>query len=150
MGQEGVSGQGVPCGGSRVAEQLAVACSKMGSLAIEDAFWVLIPKGASPATWISAVGQHHGLSASIRLPGMVMYSPSRDEAAELLVAMRPCAVIIHVHNHPLEPYPGIKGSSKPSRADLMFAGGWKQRLPEVAHKMRFFIVHGDQVVEYSK
>jgi hypothetical protein len=129
-------------------KQVAIASSKIGFLPVEHAFWILIPSDRSPAKWISATGQHDGLPTSIRLPVTVLYAPSEGEVAELLAAMRTCEFVIHVHNHPLEPYPGIKGSSDPSRDDFIFATAWRKRLSEVADRLKFFIVHGDEMVGY--
>jgi hypothetical protein len=62
----------------RIAEQMTIACTRIGFSKVEHAFWVLIYSDRSrEASWISAVGQHDGLSASIRLPGMVVYHPTR-------------------------------------------------------------------------
>ena len=133
----------------RIAEQMAVAFSRIGFSKVEHAFWVLIYSDRSrEPSWISAVGQHDGLSLSIRLPGMVVYHPTEEMVAELLAAMRTCDCVIHVHNHPVNPYPGVTGSSTPSKEDHHFANSWRWRLPEVADKMKFFIVHGNEIVEY--
>lgn len=132
----------------QVWEQIALASEKIGFSSVEHAFWILIYLDGSEAKWISAAGQQYGLSSSIRVPGAVYYDPSDQDVAELRAAMRDCDWVIHVHNHPLEPYPGIYGSSTPSREDIRFATHWKHRLPEVTDRLRFFIVHGEEPVEY--
>jgi len=132
----------------QVFEQIALASEKIGFSSVEHAFWILIYPDGSEAKWISAAGQQYGLSSSIRIPSAVYYDPSDKEVSELLAAMRDCDWVIHVHNHPLEPYPGIHGSSTPSKQDRRFATHWKHRFPEVADRLRFFIVHGEELVEY--
>jgi hypothetical protein len=133
----------------RLKEHLKLACERMGALSVEEALWIFIPIDRSGrVTWRLAVGQEGGISPLIRLPVSVAYTPTPKEVARILETGRQSEWIVHVHNHPLEPFPGTVGSLSPSKNDLRFAGSWKVRLPAVADRMRFFIVQGDRHLEY--
>jgi hypothetical protein len=132
-------------------EELKRASQRIGFESVEHAFWILIPKDESVrAQWMPAVGQAGSdLSSRMRLPVSALYSPSKNEVESLLSAARGCDWVVHVHNHPIEPYPGTVTSSGPSGADLRFAIAWRERFSEVSDTMRFFVIKGETAVEYG-
>jgi hypothetical protein len=136
----------------RLREELQRASQRIGFKSVEHAFWIFIPKDESlPAHWITATGQSEsGLSARIRLPATVLYSPSRQEIESLLIEARDCNWIVHVHNHPVEPYPGVFSSPGPSRQDFIFALGWREIFAEITERLRFFVVQEQTATEYGQ
>jgi hypothetical protein len=123
----------------------------MGPLPIEEAFWILIPTDHSQkVSWLPAMGQQGGLPASIRLPTTVLYESTDEQVWQLRDAAFQCDWVAHTHNHPREPYPGLVGSILPSNDDLVFARVWRERLPEAADRMRFFVIHGGDYAEYAR
>ncbi len=131
----------------RITQQLALAQQRLASLSVEYAYWILIPTDESARPrWISAIGRKGELSARIRLPTMAVYDPSAEEMKQLLRAMRECERVLHVHNHPLHPFPNRDGLPEPSKADKRFAASWRAR---VGNQLLFFIISGDVVVEYA-
>lgn len=81
-----------------------------------------------------------------RLSFEVMYDPKKEEKYDLIIAMRRALWILHIHNHPeLPDYISLCG---PTAADQDFALQWKSIRPELASKMKFFVVQGDSAVEY--
>lgn len=133
----------------RVANELREACNRIGSLAVEEAFWILLPFDArGKAIWIEAAGvAGHQVLDRLRFPSHVLYELTRDEKHTLIVSMQKAAWVLHVHNHP--EVPGYVVYCAPSSDDIGFASQWKLVDPELASKMRFFVIKGERVVEYS-
>lgn len=136
----------------RLREELERASERIGFESVEHAFWIFIPKLETlPAHWTAATGQSEdGLSPRIRLPVTVLYSPSKQEIESLLVEARECDWIIHVHNHPVEPYPGVFSFPGPSRQDFLFALWWRDAFAEVTDRLRFFVVQEQTATEYGQ
>jgi hypothetical protein len=131
----------------RIDTELHKACERIGHLETEEAFWILIPDApAAEAVWVEAVGTEGKISSSVRFHNQVIYEPDKEEKYELLSLMRKARHILHVHNHPETP--GYITYCKPSDNDRSFALYWKSVRPELASKMRFFIVKGHSFVEY--
>ncbi|MBZ5580954.1 MAG: hypothetical protein LAQ30_01890 [Acidobacteriia bacterium] len=134
----------------RLGQYLKLACKQMGGLSTEEAFWIFIPIDRSEeVSWRLAVGQDGGIPSFIRLPVSVAYKPTAEEMKSIVETGQRSEWVVHVHNHPLEPYPGVvTGRLAPSGNDLAFAASWKERLRELARRMRFFVVQGDEFLEY--
>ena len=61
----------------RIHEVLKKACSKIGFIEQEEAFWILIPENPLEKTlWIQARGKRGEVSSLIRLPSQVDYEPT--------------------------------------------------------------------------
>lgn len=132
----------------KVIDILTKACEKIGSINVEEAFWVLIPSDASKDTmWLQARGLADVvISSYIRLPDKVCYDPKKEEKYSLLRMMRESSLILHIHNHPKTPN-AIYGAS---RNDRSFAKHWKYIRKELTSKMHFFIIHGRTAFEYRE
>jgi len=135
---------------SRIRWELRQATRTLGQLDFEEAVWILVPDSLdTPATWIEAVGEEgKPFSLRLRLPSSIIYDPGKDKEHALLVKMRKAACILHVHNHP-EPSGTIRHDWASSQ-DLAFAAHWKSLRPEIKTKMRFFVVAGKDVAEYTE
>jgi len=132
----------------KITEELQKICNQIGFLEVEEAFWILIPNDPGEETlWIEAVGGKEDGLNRVRLPSQVMYDPTKEEKHDLITAMRGALWVLHVHNHP--ELAGYINSCEPSRNDLIFALEWKSVRPEIKGKMKFFVVKGKSVVEYS-
>lgn len=134
----------------RITAQLRKAIDEIGSLDVEQAYWVLLPKDLRKAAmWIEAirVGDDEVLS-QYRFHSEAIYVPDREERYSLLNSMRGASSILHVHNHPK--LPGYSGFCHPSDEDRAFAAYWKTIRPELAGKMKFFVVQESSAVEYSE
>jgi hypothetical protein len=132
----------------RIIEELRKARDQIGFLEVEEAFWILIPHDlAEEAAWIEAVGGQDEISSHFRNPFLVVYDPKKEEKYALITAIRTALWILHIHNHP--ELPGYISLCEPSDNDQGFALQWKAVRPELASKMKFFVVQADNVVEYS-
>ena len=133
----------------RVLELLSHACGKIGSLEVEEAYWVLIPHDPClEADWVPAMGTKSDVSLFCKFPFQVAYDPNNQEKYELITGMRNAQWVLHIHNHPH--LSGFSTSCDASLADVGFAQQWKSNRPELAGKMRFFVVDEDNAVEYSE
>lgn len=131
----------------RIDTELHKTCERIGHSEVEEAFWILIPNDpAVEAVWVEAVGTEGKVSSFVRFHNQVIYNPDREEKYELMSLMRKARYILHVHNHPETP--GYITYCKPSDNDQSFALYWKSVRPELASKMKFFIVKGHNFVEY--
>ncbi len=132
----------------RATNELRKACNRIGSLAIEEAFWILLPcDPAEKALWIEAAGATGRVPDGFRTSSYVPYEPTRDEKHRLLVSMQKAAWVLHVHNHP--DMQGYVVHCAPSSSDMAFALQWKSTCIDLADKMRFFVIKGQSVCEYS-
>ena len=133
----------------RITEELRRARDQIGFLEVEEAFWILIPNDpAEKALWIEAVGGKDEILSQFRMSFQVRYEPKKEEKYDLITAMRKALCILHIHNHP--ELSGYISLCEPSADDLGFALQWKDVRPELASKMKFFVVKADNVVEYSQ
>jgi len=150
-----------PISDQRVIEELKKACAQIGFSDIEEAIWVLIPKNPKEETvWLDAVGggKDDKILSSIRLPFQVMYRPSEEEKRKLIALMQEALWVLHIHNHPY----GV-GLCEPSYNDICFAADWRSINSDITNmmslksilrnaitfKMKFFVIQGNKVVEYS-
>jgi len=132
----------------RITRELREASSRIGYLKVEEAFWALVPSNIEENTrWIEAAGGNDSILSRLRLQSQVIYEPTADDRYNLMAAMRKALIIIHVHNHP--ELPGYITYCKPSPEDLVFATYWKSLDPDLEGRMKFFVVKGKCVVEYS-
>ncbi len=133
----------------RVRQEVSKAAQALVGLAVEEAFWILVPESAEAASvWIEAVGlKGEPLSLQCRLATTVLYDPDDEQKHDLISQMRKAACVIHVHNHPR--YPGDTAAPTASQADMASFAYWQSLRPELKHKMRAFIVDGNRVVEYT-
>jgi hypothetical protein len=130
---------------TQIALALSKACIELGSLNVEDAYWVLIPQDPTAETiWISARGRQGEISSFISWADKVDYAPSNDELYNLYSAMRSASAVLHIHNHPNSLIPIA------SSADRAFAKSWKNRRSELVRKLKFFVVTESAVVEYTE
>jgi hypothetical protein len=131
----------------RITKILTEACTKLGFLNEEEAFWILIPCDSSEYdVWIQAKGKTGHISSIISWPDHVCYEPELDEQYKLLNMMRKSLFVIHIHNHPQVPNL-IYGASQNDRS---FAKYWKHLRNELSPKMKFFIVQQDSAFEYQE
>lgn len=132
----------------RISPELQKGITAIGSLPVEEAFWILIPEDpVQDAIWIEAVGAKEEIVSQVRLPFKVIFAVSTKEQQALMSAMRKALWILHIHNHPT--LPGYITSCGPSADDMGFASHWKSVRPELADRMMFFIVRGTCIVRYS-
>jgi len=132
----------------RATNELREACNRIGSLAVEEAFWILLPcDPTEKALWIEAAGETGQVLDGYRISSHVAYEPTRDEKHSLIVSMQKAAWVLHVHNHP--DVQGYVVYCAPSSDDMTFASQWKSTGLELADKMRFFVIKGQGVCEYS-
>lgn len=132
----------------RITAELRKACDRIGFLEVEEAFWILIPKDpAKDGFWIEAVGGKDETSVRLRFPSEVMYDPEKEEKYDLLTTMRNAMWVLHVHNHPK--LPGHNSLCEPSDEDLGFALEWNSVRPELAKRLKFFVIKENMAVEYS-
>ena len=136
----------------RITRELRDVARDIGGLPYEDAVWILVPKNAeTEATWIEAVGGggEDPLLSEVRLSHRVFYNPSSEARYQLLTEFRRALWVLHVHNHPAEPNKGATAIPEASSQDREFSVSWKYMRPELAEKIKFFIVMGLNIVEYS-
>ena len=132
----------------RIIEELRKGCDRIGHFKIEEAFWILIPNDpAEEAVWIKAVGGKDEILSRVRMPSQVIYYPQERRKLELITAMRGALWILHIHNHP--ELPGYISLCEPSDNDRSFALQWKSVRSWTEGKMKFFVVQGASVIEYS-
>lgn len=142
-------GEQEPIGGSLatfVNLQLEAAVERMKSLKLESACWLLIQRTSGfDSVWVDACRQSSrgSAAAGLKLATEFVYEPDSSERAKLFGMMRKSVWIFHLHNHP-------NNTSTPSEADRRFVLYWKAQRPELACKMKFFIVSGGHAVEYMK
>ncbi len=133
---------------TRLAQHLDWACRKIGHLDGEEALWILIPTDRMQrATTIDAMWG--SVNLPVRLPDLVVYTPTKEQIHELLQTALQCEWVIHTHNHPRDAGRGRVGQLGASRSDCAFARSWRRRLPEVSARLRFFVVQGNDYVEYE-
>lgn len=131
---------------NEIQQELQKAIQMLEGLTVEEAFWVLLHSGQlKAADWIEAIGKEDDPKSQIRLPGMVIYDPQKEEKFNLITAMRKAQGILHIHNHPESSNTRFGASSN----DRGFAHHWKSYRPELSHKMKFFIVQRGQIIEYT-
>jgi len=137
----------------RINKELQKAIKKIGTLPIEEAFWILIPVNPhEDANWIKAIGGKDEIFSRIRQHCTVYYEPTEEDKDKLIIAMQKASCILHVHNHPFHNHPDSSRKKEPlvpSPNDLGFAAHWKSVRSEFSKKMKFFIVRGNNIVEYS-
>jgi hypothetical protein len=130
----------------RVRKELRGLREELSELDVEEAYWVLLTdKEHEAGAWIPAWGSSRDQD-EILLPTKVLYRPQKDEHYELLQRIRHSVLALHVHNHP--PHPGINFLDA-SDDDRNTAASWKTTWPDLAHKLRFFVIAGPYVFEYS-
>jgi len=133
----------------RIQDVLLQAQNRIGYLMVEEAYWVLIPYNTTEGPiWITAIDEPARFKSHSHSPGQVFYHPNETEKYKLLTAMHSASWILHIHNHP-KLFSG-SDSLRPSLSDLEFSGYWKSVRSKLGKKMKFFIVHEDSVIEYSK
>jgi hypothetical protein len=131
----------------KIMEILSEACNKIGSLEIEEAFWVLIPYESSKSIiWLQARGISGHISSYIAWSDHVCYEPEKEEQYQLLNKMRESSFVLHIHNHPSTPNM-IYGASP---SDRSFVKYWKHLRKELAAKMKFFIIQENTAFEYHE
>ncbi len=132
----------------KVIEILTEACEKIGSIEIEEAFWVLIPSDISKnAVWLQARGiAGSNISSYIGWTDKVCYDPEKKEQYKLLSMMREASLVLHIHNHPTTPNT-VYGASP---SDRSFAKHWKYLRKELTSKMHFFIIQRRTAFEYRE
>jgi len=131
----------------KIMEILTEACNKIGSLEIEEAFWVLIPSEPSKSTiWLQARGRSGHISSDIAWPDHVCYDPEKEEQYKLLSKMRESSFVLHIHNHPTTSNT-VYGASP---SDHSFAKHWKYLRKELTAKMKFFIIQQNTALEYRE
>lgn len=132
----------------RITEELQKACDQLGTLEVEEAFWVLIPnEPEKEAIWIEAIGGKDKDLSRLRFSFTVIYDPEKEERYELITSMRKACWILHLHNHPA--FPGYLKPYEPSSDDKGFAAQWQMYRPELAKKMMFFVISGDRITLYG-
>jgi len=137
----------LPLDQQRIIDVLFKARNKMGSLNVEEAYWILIPGEVDKeAVWIKAMGNQNS-KENLLLSFRVIYDPTQDEKNELTTAMRNAQWILHIHNHP--EMPGDTNAAASSGADRGFAKQWQSYRPELASKMMFFVISNYAVNHYS-
>lgn len=131
----------------KIMEILTEACNEIGSLEIEEAFWVLIPSDSSKnAVWLQARGRSGHVSSAIAWSDHVCYDPEKEEQYKLLSKMRESSFVLHIHNHPSTPNT-VYGASP---SDHSFAKHWKYLCKELTAKMKFFIIQQNTAFEYRE
>lgn len=133
----------------RILNELRDACEQIGSLEVEEAYWILIPFQSNQlANWIRAVGGKDSIYNIAASTLEVGYQPDEEELFELLTAIRNSAWSIHVHNHPMLPWQ--RYSCLPSPRDIQFSLSWRSKRPELSNKMLFFVIQSDIAIEYGR
>ncbi|RMD60731.1 hypothetical protein D6833_09245, partial [Candidatus Parcubacteria bacterium] len=119
-----------------ILEELWEACRTMGTLDVEEAYWVLIPETVGDdIVWIEAMGGEYEFYEKFRSPFEIGYKPGEEDFYELLESMREAQWVLHIHNHP-----GPPSVCLPSAQDFRTAFTWKSVRPRFACKMKFFVV----------
>lgn len=119
------------------------ATEEMSDLRLETAVWIFIPNRMEhPIHRLSATGGRRSRLSAFKAVSQLLYEPDEDETASLFEQMRGSSFTLHLHNHP-------EGVLQPSAADFAFASYWKSRRPELATRMRFYIVARAAAVEYD-
>ena len=142
-------------GGLRYEKDLKEACRRLGGLAYEEAYWILISgEGRGRTKWINACELGFDDSSEdpfwrrIRFVDRAMQRMSPTISAELEQQMNAADCILHVHNHPNLPIPNTYSLCEPSEEDIEFAREWKLRCPSLSPRMRFFVIKGMEYKEY--
>ena len=115
----------------RISLELSKAVKTIGPLPYKEAVWVLIPVNeGKDSIWVQD-------------------RPGEDEEGKfkLLSSFRAARWVLHIHNNPTQYRKGR--DFKSSASDRSSSIYWKQERPDLEHKMKFFIVVGNEILEYS-
>ena len=141
----------------RIMLELQHAVSLLGERTFESAYWIAIPdSNRRDSVWIDAIGDKNQaplpgteVPTALRyVPGEVLYDPDDATRDRLLALMRNCLWTLHIHNH--TGVASFVGTVAASPADQGFAKHWRSLRPELAEKMKFFVVYGESVAEYDE
>jgi hypothetical protein len=130
----------------RIRLELKKACSLMGNLLVENAYWVILfPVAEANSLWIPAAEGYRAGSKTIHFDDHVYNKMGDVEKYNLIDKMKNAAFILHLHNHP------TISSVLPSKADRDFSAYWKGIDPLFQTGiMRFFIIQENVAIEYAK
>jgi len=118
----------------RISMELSKAVNEIGTLNYEEEIWILILNYEDKGSlWVQGRKEHNKITF--------------EEKLKLLSSFREARWVLHVHNHPVQYMKGEK--IEVSASDRSFSIYWKQERPDLEHKMKFFIVAGKEVLEYS-
>jgi len=127
-----------------IIAELQEACNTLGLIEVEEAYWVFIPvSDEDDIIWSEAMGGENDFFNNFRSTLEIGYSPSISDLHELISDIRNAKWVLHIHNHP-----GVS-SCIPSDRDFCTALSWKSVRPELAHKMKFFVVQANIAIEYG-
>lgn len=134
----------------RIREELHKAIDLLGSLEIEEAYWIFIPENSvNDTSWVKAVGYGDSdISDIIKFYDKIFYDPGIKEKVTLFNIMRKSDWVLHIHNHPT--FSNFYSHCKASSNDMAFVIQWKQMRPELADRMKFFVIQNDCAIEYSE
>lgn len=134
----------------RIREELHKAIDLLGSLEIEEAYWIFIPENSvNDTSWVKAVGYgDRDISDIIKFYDKIFYDPGIKEKVTLFNIMRKSDWVLHIHNHPT--FSNFYSYCKASSNDMAFVIQWKQMRPELADRMKFFVIQNDCAIEYSE
>lgn len=136
----------------RIAEHLKEACNRIGSLQIEEAFWILVlGRSGEGTTWIQASGSGAEPRPGLRLAfySQVIFSLTEREMNNLLATVKRSRWALHVHNHPASRSANYISLCAPSGTDEQSASRWRSIRPGLGHKMKFFVIQNEKAVEYA-
>jgi len=131
----------------RISLELSKAVIGMGSLPYKDAVWILIPeRETTDSLWVQGHFGKYKILSEYEFADQ--FSPNKEEEKlKLLSCFRSARWVLHIHNHPAQ---YAKGKAlEASAADHSFSIQWKEERPDLGHKMKFFIVAGKNILEYS-
>lgn len=116
---------------------------RLGSLDVEEAYWILVPPTGEPAIEAAMGG---AASPGGRMPHQVVFDPSDRVLAQLSQRMGSMEWVLHVHNHPRI---SADMPFAPSAEDQGYTEWWKGAVPQAAGRMKFFVIDEARVLEYG-
>jgi hypothetical protein len=125
-------------------QELMKAITSMSPLKLETANWIFLSrKGSTESVWLAGSGGTDGqVPAELCVENRLYYNPDSETCWKLFHMVRKSNWALHVHNHPNK-------AAYASGEDLVFARYWRAQRPELAAKMKFFVVAGACAVEYA-
>jgi len=118
----------------RISMELSKAVNEIGSLSYEEVLWIIISGNEGEGSlWVQGRKEQDKIAS--------------EEKLKLFSSFREARWVLHVHNHPAQYMKGVR--IKASASDRSFSICWKQERPDLEHKMKFFIVAGKEILEYS-